>query len=121
LGLPTISQTSYYEAGKRQIARSPGASCFSQEVFMSPTIVSLAYGAAAMLALLALYFFHARHWYWHVASVLLALAIGFAPIPPNWNDPGTDLAVGMLLVFLLFWGILAPLFRVPDVEHHKHA
>lgn len=88
---------------------------------MSPTIVSLAYGAAAMLALLALYLFHARHWYWHLASVCVALVIGFTPIPPGWDAPRTDLAIGMLLVFLLFWGLLAPLFRLPPVGHHRHA
>lgn len=88
---------------------------------MSNSVVSLAYGIAAMLALLALYLFHARHWYWHVASMLLALAIGFTPMPAEWNRPDVDLAVGMLLVFLLFWGILAPLFRFPHTEHHKHA
>lgn len=88
---------------------------------MSPTIVSLAYGAAAMLALLALYLFHARHWYWHAASVILALVIGFTPLPSEWNKPEVDLSVGAVLVFLLFWGILAPLFRMPHLEHHKHA
>ncbi len=88
---------------------------------MSSSLVSLSYGAAALLALLALYFFHARHWYWHTASIALALVIGFTPMPERWNNPRIDLAVGMVLVFLLFWGILAPLFRVPPPERHKHA
>ena len=88
---------------------------------MSNSVVSLAYGLAAMLALLALYLFHARQWYWHVAAVLVALVIGFTPMPTGWNRPDVDLAVGMVLVFLLFWGLLAPLFRFPHTEHHKHA
>lgn len=87
---------------------------------MPNSIVSLAYGSAAILALVALYLFHARHWYWHAASIALALVIGFTPIPDGWNHPEVDLAIGAILVFLLFWGILAPLFRFPHVPTHSH-
>lgn len=89
--------------------------------YMSSTVVSLAYGLAAMLALAALYFFHARAWYWHVASIVAALAIGLMPPPPNWSGPGLDLVTGMVLVFLLSWGVLGPIFRVTLGGKHKHA
>ncbi len=91
---------------------------------MSSTVVSLTYGASALLALAALYFFHARHWYWHVAAVLVALVLGLLRLPEGWNRPEMDLVVGAVIVFLLFWGILAPFFRVPHAAaegKHRHA
>jgi len=90
-----------------------------------PTAIILAvYGSAAFLALLLLYLFRARAWYWHVLSVLVALAIGLTPIPAALRSPSTDLAVGSVVLFLVLWGICAPAFghhRKPRHGEPKHA
>jgi hypothetical protein len=71
----------------------------------------LVYGAAALIALALLYFVRARSWYWHVLSVLAALAVGLVPIPPKYNTTQGTLVVGSFFVFLLLWGVAAPFFR----------
>ena len=81
-------------------------------------MVFLTYGSAAALALVLLYFFHA-HWYWHVVSVAAALAIGLVPpamvpIPAAWGAT-RDLTIGFVFLFLIVWGLGAPLFR----RHHQ--
>jgi len=88
---------------------------------MNPTLVILSYSLAAILAFGALYFFHSRRWYWHAAAVVVALAIGLKPIPAEWNTPQMDVAIGAILVFLVFWGVFAPLFRHHHTGHHKPA
>ena len=88
---------------------------------MTPALVILAYSVAAILAFGALYFFHSRRWYWHAAALVLALAIGLKPIPAQWNRPEIDVAIGAILVFLVFWGAFAPLFRDHHTGHHKTA
>jgi hypothetical protein len=75
---------------------------------MQTVWVAVAYLFAVLLALALLYTFHAR-WYWHVLSVLAALAIGLAPPPEGWHPP--DLLVGSVFLFLFVWGIAAPFFR----------
>ena len=81
-------------------------------------MVFLVYGSAAVLALALLFFFHAN-WYWHVLSVGVALAIGvmppeIIPVPAAWGAT-RDILVGAVFVFLVVWGIGAPLFR----HHHQ--
>jgi hypothetical protein len=81
-------------------------------------MVFLVYGAMAVLALVLLYFFHAN-WFWHVLSVLVALAIGMVPpemipVPAAWGAT-RDIILGALFTFLVIWGIAAPLFR----RHHQ--
>ena len=81
-------------------------------------MVFLVYGSAAVLALALLFFFHAN-WYWHVLSVGVALAIGLMPpemipVPAAWGKT-RDILVGAGFVFLVVWGIGAPLFR----RHHQ--
>jgi len=76
----------------------------------------LVFGSSAILALLLLYFFRAKAWYWHVLSVLLAGAIaviprGVIPVPPQPNENTVYLAVGFLVVFLFLWGVGALVFR----------
>lgn len=80
---------------------------------MSTTVVFSAYAAALILALLLLYWFHAR-WYWHVLSVALALIIGLTPPPEALaGRPGVDLLVGCTFVFLLVWGL-------GEIFMHRH-
>jgi uncharacterized membrane protein YphA (DoxX/SURF4 family) len=69
--------------------------------------VLLVFAAAVLSALTLLYFFHAR-WYWHVLSLVAAMAAGLTPPPENWRPP--DLLVGFVFLFLLLWGAGAPLF-----------
>jgi hypothetical protein len=76
-------------------------------------MVFLLYAAAVLGALLLLYFFHAR-WYWHVLSVVLALAIGLAPpawipLPAAWGM-SRDVVLGCVFLFLVVWGLCAPFF-----------
>lgn len=75
---------------------------------MNPLAVFSVYGAALALAVVLLFFFHAR-WFWHVLSVAAALGIGLTPLPPEWKVP--DLVVGFVFFFLLAWGVGAPAFR----------
>ena len=83
-------------------------------------MVFLIYGSAAVLALTLLYCFH-TNWYWHVLSLVLALAIGLMPpdmipVPAAWGTT-RDIATGSIFTFLVVWGIGAPLFRA----HHRPA
>jgi hypothetical protein len=84
-------------------------------------MVFVVYGAAAVLALALLYFIHAN-WYWHVLSLVAALAVGFMPadmipVPAAWGTT-RDILVGGVFIFLAVWGIAAPLFRR---HHHTEA
>ena len=87
---------------------------------MFTMLAYVVYGFAAALALVFLYLFHAR-WYWHVLSVLLALAIGFSPPLPGWDGPSRDLVYGFVVLFLLVWGLAEPFvhrFHRHGVPHH---
>ena len=87
---------------------------------MTPYLPMLAYGAAAALAIGLLYAFESRKWYWHVLSLALAFAIGFAPTPSALAIPLADLITGFLIVFLLFWG-LGGLLLTTLPHRTKHA
>ena len=76
------------------------------------------YACAAALALALLYFFEAN-WPWHVLSVVSALVIGLLPpdaipVPAAWGAT-RDMIIGFVFVFLMTWGLGAPLFR----RHHR--
>jgi hypothetical protein len=80
------------------------------------------YGGSALIALVLLHFFRARHWYWHVLSAMVAMVAGLVPMPPAWHVPNIDLAVGAVFTFLFLWGICAPLFPNDQGHHgHRHA
>ena len=81
--------------------------------------VLLIYGAAAVLAVAWLYFFHVRTWYWHALSIVAALALGFAPPPSDpWRGQVYDLIVGFIFVLLMVWGIGGTLlFKTHHVRH----
>jgi Na+/H+ antiporter NhaD/arsenite permease-like protein len=86
---------------------------------MSGSIVGLTYGMAALLALLLLYLFRAKHWSWHVASVLAAFLIGIMVPPEGWASQRYDLAIGAIFFFLCLWGIAGIFFRRPhETPHH---
>ena len=86
---------------------------------MSPAWVVLAYGSSVVLALLLLYFFHPRSWYWHILSAGLAFTLGLIHLPAQWAGPTTDLLIGFLFLLLLVWGLAAPLFRYLEVGRHN--
>ena len=78
-------------------------------------VVLAVYGISVILALMLLYRFHTR-WYWHVLSVLAALAIGFSPPLPGWETPSRDLIYGFVVLFLLVWGLGEPFLH----RFHRH-
>lgn len=86
---------------------------------MQPILVGVVYSAALLFALALLYFFPVK-WYWHVLSVIGALAIGLMPPIEAWRPP--DLLVGFVFVLLFVWGIGGPLMKWfhlhPHIEHH---
>jgi hypothetical protein len=86
---------------------------------MSAAWVVLTYGASVILALLLLYFFHARSWYWHVLSAGVAVTLGLIPMPARYAGPSSDLFIGFLFLLLLVWGVAAPLFRFLEVGRHS--
>jgi hypothetical protein len=89
---------------------------------MHPIWVILAYGCAIFLALELLHQFHARAWYWHALSVAAALGLGLVRLPEQFAGPTADLIIGSLFVFLVVWGLAAPLFRKHRRIHlEKHA
>jgi antibiotic biosynthesis monooxygenase (ABM) superfamily enzyme len=73
----------------------------------------LIYGFSLALALVLVYLYHAP-WYWHVLSVLAALAIGFSPSIGSWDGATRDLVYGFVVLFLLVWGLAEPFV------HHFH-
>lgn len=83
---------------------------------MSPLWVVLVYGLAVATALVLLYFFHARSWYWHALSLVLAIVAGLTPMPATWQSARADLLFGFLFLFLFSWGIGGPVYRV---LHHR--
>lgn len=82
---------------------------------MNPILVGSVFGAAFVMALIALYAHHAR-WYWHALSVVLALALGLTPFPDGARPP--DLVTGFLFVLLVVWG-LGELFVHPYHRRRK--
>jgi len=77
---------------------------------MSFALVAGVYGSSLLAALLLLYFFRPKAWYWHVLSVAAALVIGLTPFPEGWHSPAADLVVGTVFIFLFFWGAGAIFF-----------
>ena len=82
---------------------------------MFTLFVYVVYSFSVLLALYCLYLFHAR-WYWHVCSVLAALAVGFSPPIQGWTGPSRDLVYGFVVTFLFVWGFAEPLMH----RFHRH-
>ena len=85
---------------------------------MSPVLVALCYGSATLLSLFFLWHFGVKSWWWHAGSVVLALALGLAHLPPFFNSPEMTLAVGWVFIFLLLWGIAGPLVALAHSPAH---
>lgn len=81
---------------------------------MPAGLVFAVFGCAIALAVLLLHFFRATHWYWHALSVIVAFTMGLVRLPPAWQSPAAELAMGGAFVFLFLWGICAPIFP----KHH---
>lgn len=91
---------------------------------MSALLVVSCYGSAALLALLALWLFGVKRWWWHALSIAGAFGVGMARLPDPFNQPSWTLVVGWVFVFLLTWGA-APVFgalshRAPDFHPRRH-
>ena len=89
---------------------------------MSSLIVVAVYLGALAIAILLLFELRNLAWYWHAASVAVALAIGVMPPLEHFVGPAYDLAVGAIFIVLMVWGLGAPLFHhSPDHAHaHSH-
>jgi hypothetical protein len=85
---------------------------------MSTVLVCVVYGSSVALALWCVYLSHTR-WYWHVLSVLAALAAGFSPPISGWGGPSRDLVYGFVILFLLVWGLAEPF--VHRFFHHSYS
>jgi len=86
---------------------------------MNPLVVLLTYGGAVCLALFLLYWFGTQRWYWHLASVAAAVAIGLAPPIESFRGAVADLVTGFIFVLLFTWGVGATASHL--MERHKHA
>jgi len=87
---------------------------------MSPYFVMLSYAGAVSLAVVLLYHFQARVWYWHASSLVLAFVIGYVPAPESFTGPVPDAITGFLIIFFLFWGLGGILLDM-SLHGHKHA
>jgi NhaP-type Na+/H+ or K+/H+ antiporter len=78
------------------------------------------YVCAIGLALALLYVCGPRSWYWHVLSLVGALAVGLAPMPAGWHTRASDLGIGFLFTFLFVWAVAARFFRSHHRLLHRH-
>ncbi|MCW5980700.1 MAG: hypothetical protein KIT09_21650 [Bryobacteraceae bacterium] len=77
---------------------------------MPSWMVFAAYGGSVFLALLLLYLFRRKTWYWHILALVAAFVIGLTPPPESIRGSRTDVVIGSIFFFLFFWGVCAPLF-----------
>ena len=82
-------------------------------------LAALVYVAAVAIPVYLLYRFGSQSWYWHVLAIAVAVALGFVPIPPDFQKLGFDLLFGFALAALLVWG-LGGLIR-PHHHRERHA
>lgn len=76
-----------------------------------------------MLSLYLLWHFGVQHWYWHVLSIVAALALGLARLPDPFSQPAYSLVVGWFFTALFLWGVAAPVvaaLRHSPEFHWKH-
>lgn len=82
---------------------------------MNNTIVLTTYAVTLVVAAYLAWHFRAVSWYWHVASIIIAVAIALMPPLPAWRGPGYDLLTGAAIVFFFVWGAG---FFVERLAHH---
>ncbi len=68
------------------------------------------FGVAGLLALVFLYVWGPRRWYWHVLSGILAAVVGLTPVPPALNTWTGSLIIGFFFILLAVWAVAAPFF-----------
>lgn len=88
---------------------------------MNSLVVVAVYLGAFAVAVLLLFELRNLAWYWHAASVAVALAVGVMPPLEQFSGPAYDLAVGSVFIILMVWGIGAPLFHHSADHNHAHA
>jgi len=89
---------------------------------MSTSIVLLAYLGAFLFAVLCMYLFGQVRWYWHVAAIAAALAMGLMPPVPAWQGPQFDIIAGSLFIILFTWGVGEPVYDSLKLPHfHRHS
>jgi hypothetical protein len=63
--------------------------------------------------------FHSASWYWYVLSVVVAMTMGFIPMPAQMQNPAFDLVFGFVFIALLIWGVCGLLLvQVHRGERH---
>lgn len=82
-------------------------------------VASAVYAAVFLLAVFMLYWFRPVRWYWHVAAVAAAFAIGFMPPMAQWSGPVFDLLIGAAFTLLFVWGVGELFFRLLHLQHHE--
>lgn len=85
---------------------------------MGTLVIVLCYGGVLVLSAWLLWRFSHVRWYWHLASIAIALGIGFMPLRETWNRPSIDLLLGSLFLLLLFWGVGEWAFRWFHLRRH---
>lgn len=78
------------------------------------SIIPITYALSFVAAVVILWRFGGARWYWHLAAVVLALAVGLMPQIEGWQGKAYDIVIGCLFIFLFVWGagvILGPIIR----------
>ena len=83
----------------------------------------LVYLLAMGIPICLLYRYHSQAWYWHTLSVLVAIGMGFVPIPATYQRPEFDLLFGFIFILMMVWGAGGLiLYRTHHRSHsEKHA
>jgi hypothetical protein len=70
------------------------------------------------LPLYLLFQFHPRAWYWHALAVVVAMTLGFIPMPVRLQSTASDLIFGFVFISLLIWGVCGLLLYHAQSEKH---
>jgi hypothetical protein len=83
----------------------------------------LVYLLAIGIPIFLLYRFQSQACYWHILSILAAVALGLIPIPIEFQKPQFDLLFGFAFITLMIWGAGGLIIFRPRRHHHyeKHA
>jgi len=78
---------------------------------MPSQLVFYSYLLAAGAAVLLLFLFRSRRWYWHALSFLLGLIAGLLPPPPGNGSDVFYVSTGTACVFFTALGVGGPFFQ----------